>query len=75
MTASHHYLINLFITLTGVAQLIGHCLTNCKVASSIPSQGTCLCCRPGFQLSMYEKQLMDVPLPLFRPPFPLSKNK
>ena len=53
--------------LTGVAQWVGHCPADKKVASSIPGQGTCLGCRPGPWLQMCERPLMDVSL-LFLPP-------
>ena len=33
-------------------------------------QDTCLHCRPGLQLGVYERQPMDVSLPLFLPAFP-----
>ena len=36
-----------YITLTNVAQWVGHHPANQKVASSIPGQGTCLGCVPG----------------------------
>ena len=40
-------------------------------ASSIPSQGTCLGCRPGPQEGPSERQPhINVSLPLFLPPFP-----
>ena len=53
----------------GVAQWIEHRPANQRVASSIPSQGTCLGCRPGpwYGAAMF--------LSLFLPPFPLPKNK
>ena len=35
------------IALAGVAQWIEHWSVNQRVTSSIPSQGTCLGCRPG----------------------------
>ena len=35
--------------LAGVAQWIEHWTVKQRVASSIPSQGTCLGCRPGSQ--------------------------
>ena len=38
---------------------------NLKVASSIPSQGTCMGCRPGSQPGVCERQLISL----------LSKNK
>ena len=54
---------------------------NGKVAGLIPSQGTCLGCKPGPQLGACERQWIvrgdrlslshiDVSLPLFLPPFP-----
>ena len=46
--------------LTGVAEWIGHCSANQKVASSTPSQGTCLGCRPGSQLGACKRQLINV---------------
>ena len=47
-----------------------------RVAGSIPSQGTCLGCGPGPQWGPSDRQPhIDVSLPLFVPPFPLSKNK
>ena len=50
--------------------------TKQRVASSIPSQGTCLGGRPGPQWGPRERQPhTDVSLPLFLPSFPLSKNK
>ena len=57
--------------LAGVAQWIEHGPANQRVASSIPSQGTCLGCRPGPQWGARERQPhMDVSLPLFLLPFP-----
>ena len=41
--------------LTGVAQWIRHCPANQRVASSIPSQDTCLGCRPGHHLEMLQE--------------------
>ena len=38
------------LALAGVAQWIEYQPVNPKVTSSIPSQGTCLGCRPGPQL-------------------------
>ena len=62
------------ITLTGVAQWSKHQPVNQRVAGLIPSQVTCLGCRPGPQLRVYEKQPylshIDISLPLFLPPFP-----
>ena len=49
-----------------------------KGTGSIPSQGTCLGCRPGPQLWVCERQRsmylsrIDVSFPLFLPSFPLS---
>ena len=52
--------------LNAVAQWIEHWLANQRVAGSIPSQGTCLGCRPGSQYGAHEKQPhIDVSLPLF----------
>ena len=57
--------------LAGVAQRIECQPANQRVASSIPSQGTCLGCRPGPQLGAHERQpYVDVSLPLFITPFP-----
>ena len=48
---------------------------NQRVASSFPSQGTCLGCRPGPKQGVCKRlPCIDVSLPLF-PPSPLSKNK
>ena len=68
-----------FATLAGVAQWIQCQPENQRVAGSIPSQGTGLCCGPGPQLGACERQLFHVArtlmvLPLFLPPFP-SKSK
>ena len=47
---------------------------NQRVASSIPSQGTCLGCGPGPQWAPPERQPhIDVSLPLFLPPLPSLK--
>ena len=47
---------------------------NQRVASSIPSQCTCLGCGAGPQQGVSERQLhIDVSLPLFLPPFPSLK--
>ena len=67
--------------LAGVAQWIECWPANQKVASSIPSQGTCLVCRPGPQLRGHERQLIDVSLAhqcyssSLPSSLPLSKNK
>ena len=42
----HHYK-NQFLALAGVAQWIERQTANQRVASLIPSQGTCLACGPG----------------------------
>ena len=60
--------------LAGVAQWTERRLVKQGVASSIPSQGTCLGCRPGPQEGAHERQPhIDVSLPLFLPPFPSLK--
>ena len=57
--------------LAGVAQWIELWPVNPRVAGLVPSQGTCLGCRPGPLLGRHERQLhIDVSLPLFLPPFP-----
>ena len=62
--------------LAGVAQWIEHRHSNQRVAGSIRSQGTCLGCGPGSYLGACERQPhIDVSLPLFSFPSPLSKNK
>ena len=44
---------------------------NQRVSGSIPSQDTCLGCRPGPQWRAHERQPhIDASLPLFLPPFP-----
>ena len=61
----------MIFTLPGVAQWIEHQTVNQRVTGSIPSQGTCLGCRPGPQLGVCERQPpVDVSLPLFFLPFP-----
>ena len=61
----------IFIALAGVAQWIELRLGNQRVADSIPSQGTCLVCRPGPQWGAHERQRrVDVSLPLSLLPFP-----
>ena len=63
------------VALAGVAQWIEHQPANQRVASLIPSQGTCLGCRPGPQWGAHERQPhIDVSLSLSFP-FPPSKNK
>ena len=62
--------------MAGVAQWVEHWPVNQRVTGSIPSQGTCLGCNVGPQQEASERQPhFDVSLPLFLPPFPLSKNK
>ena len=64
-----------FCALAGVAQWIECQPANQKVADLIPSQGTCLDCRPGPQWGARERQPhIDVSLPL-SPFLPFSKNK
>ena len=48
--------------LAGVAQWVECQPANRKVASSLPSQGTCLGYRPGPQLAARKRQLIDVSL-------------
>ena len=42
---------------------------NRKVTGLIPGQGTCLVCSPGPHVGVCERQLIDVSLPVFLPPF------
>ena len=59
------------IYLAGVAQWIERQPGNQRVSGLIPSQGTCLGCRPDPQWGVGERQPhTDVSLPLFLPPFP-----
>ena len=58
-------------TLAGVAQWLECWPAGQGVAGLIPSQGTCLGCRPGPQLGAFERQPIDASLPL-SPSFPLS---
>ena len=54
------------VTLAGVAEWTECRPTNQSVTGLIPSQGTCLGCRPGPQLRVCERQThTDVSLPLF----------
>ena len=55
--------------LTGVAQWVGHHPTSQKFAVLISSQNTCLGCGPGPQLGACKRQLINVSLPVFLPPF------
>ena len=60
--------------LAGMTQWIERGPANQMVTGSIPSQGTCLGCRPGPQLGALERQPhIDVSLPLFLLPFPSLK--
>ena len=52
----------IFLALAGVAQWTEHRPVNQRVASSIPSQVTCLGCGLGPQLGVCERQPMDVSL-------------
>ena len=75
MTFTLKHLKNIFnkkvgTALAGVAQWIEHPPVNQGVACLIPSQGTCLGCRPGPHMGTCEKQPVDTNLPLFLPPFP-----
>ena len=68
------FIKNYVLALAGVAQWTEHQPVNWRVASSIPSQGTCLGCRLGPQYGAQERQPhIDVSLPLFLPPFPSLK--
>ena len=64
-----------------MAQLVGNCPAKQKVTSWIPGQGTCLGCgfvsRPqsGCGQHVWERQPIDISLPSFSLPSPLSKNK
>ena len=60
-----------YVALAGIAQWIEHGPVGQNIAGSIPSQGTCLGCRLGALLGVYERQPpTDVSLPLFLLPFP-----
>ena len=60
---------------SGVAQWTECWPVNCRVTGSIPSQGTCLGCRPGSQVRACKRRPIDVSLPL-SPSLSLSlKNK
>ena len=61
--------------LAGVAQWIELQTVKQRVAGSIPSQDTCLGCRPGPQCRAHEKHPhIGISLPLFLPPFPALKK-
>ena len=76
--ASYSAIRSIRLALTGVAQWVGHCPANQKVASSITSQGTCLSSRPGPWLEACKRQPINVSLahiyfsPSLSPSFPLS---
>ena len=59
--------------MTGVAQLTERLPIKQKAKGSIPSQGTCLVGHPVPSWGKYKKQLIDVALLLFLPPFPSLK--
>ena len=62
--------------LAGVAQWIERTPANQMVTSSIPSQGTCLSCRPSPQWGLYDRQPhRDVSLPIFLLPFSKKINQ
>ena len=66
------FFIHLYKTtwaLAGVAQWTEHRPANQRVAGSIPSQGTCLGCRPAPQ-SCKRQPHIDIFLPLFLSPAP-----
>ena len=61
----------IFQALVGISQWTECGPVNQSIASLIPSQGTCLGCRPGPQLGVHERQPhIDVSFPLFLSPFP-----
>ena len=77
---SYYYNYNeskiLITALAGVVQWIDCWPANQKVAGLIPSQGTCLGCRPGLQWGVLKGQPhTGVSLPHFSLPSPLSKYK
>ena len=57
------------LALPYVAQWIECKLVNQRVASSIPTQGTCLGCGPGPQWGTHKRQ-PHIDVSLFLPPFP-----
>ena len=62
--------------LAGVVQWIECWPVNWGVTCLVPSQGTCLGCGLGPWLGACKRQpRINVSLPLFLPPSPLSKNK
>ena len=60
--------------LTSVAQWVGHRLAKRKIARWIPGQGHLPGLLARSPAGMYRRHLIDVSLPLFLLPFPLSKN-
>ena len=66
----HKCSVSQITCLADVAQWVEHWRVNWKVIGSIPSQGTCLGCRPGPHLGACERQWTDVSLslPLSSPP-------
>ena len=69
--ADTHLMIKINTAMAGVAKWTECWPVTQRVTGSIPSQGTCLGCRPGPQWGAHERQPhIDVSLPLFLPPFP-----
>ena len=60
--------------LDGVAQWTEHQTANQRVASSIPTQGTCLGCRPGPHWEMHKRQ-QHTDIFSLSTSFPISKTK
>ena len=60
ITSTYLVVFKTFLGLSGVAQWIECWPVNWKVASSIPSQGMCLGCRPGAQLGACKRQQIHV---------------
>ena len=72
-TNSFFFFFKIYPALAGVAQWIGCRPVNQTVAGSIPSQGTCLGCRPCPQEGAHERQPhIGVSLPVFSPSLPIS---
>ena len=68
---SHQDSLKAWWALAGVAQYIECQPANQRVASSIPSQGTCQGCGPGPRYRVHERQThVDASLPCFLPLFP-----
>ena len=63
----------LSLAMAGVAQWTECRPRNQRVAGSIPSQGTCLGCKPGPQVVCEMQPHIDVSLPLFLSPCPSLK--